>query len=551
MKKVISFMLCLVIAFVATISTVAQVTIDEAPDALKSKFKTVQLNCDMNKVVATATSDDGTSAVIGYDKNEKISLWMIKGVYVTKSTADILALAERNLDYPKNDYISTDEVYVSDVYYFDGAFYIICCIEYHCTCDDYDIDDPVFEGSHDYAVATVLLRTVDGKDFTAIKMPSIADTIYNTERGVNIDKFDGKLIFAANSAAFTQIDESDSGVSYYYTSEDSINWTRHESIKVESKSLYGYDLDYYSWKYQGISDDGTAVFRLFVDLSALVAAGYGKPYGYYCTSDFTTYQKLPDSVFGDEYWVNDQCCVNSFLPASGDRSAVLFQTLKIDHGFFVEVKGLNVFMADDVAGNWVQKVDYDGSGRYYRYFRSINDEYCLMLDTGTDVNVYKWNGTNGEVSVDTTNINPKDFVYTTGYNYNGNYIWYMIYKNNSLAVSNNMLDSTVKFDLPMAFKQFIIIGDIGILVGEKVYAIDMNRFSALVMGEELPEITYGDADGDGSITLSDVTLLLQQIAGWNVAIVGNADANDDDNIDLSDVTLLLQHIAGWDVVLGK
>ena len=60
----------------------------------------------------------------------------------------------------------------------------------------------------------------------------------------------------------------------------------------------------------------------------------------------------------------------------------------------------------------------------------------------------------------------------------------------------------------------------------------------------------GDADGDGSITLTDVTLLLQQIAGWNVEIIGDADANADGNIDLSDVTLLLQHIAGWDVTLG-
>ena len=63
-------------------------------------------------------------------------------------------------------------------------------------------------------------------------------------------------------------------------------------------------------------------------------------------------------------------------------------------------------------------------------------------------------------------------------------------------------------------------------------------------------ICPGDADGDNGITLADVTLLLQKIAGWSVEVPGDADANADGTVDLNDATLLLQFIAGWNVTLG-
>ena len=67
------------------------------------------------------------------------------------------------------------------------------------------------------------------------------------------------------------------------------------------------------------------------------------------------------------------------------------------------------------------------------------------------------------------------------------------------------------------------------------------------------DLLYGDANSDESVNLSDVTVVLQQIAKWeNVNInIDAADVNVDGVINLSDVTLLLQYIAKWDgIVLG-
>ena len=66
-------------------------------------------------------------------------------------------------------------------------------------------------------------------------------------------------------------------------------------------------------------------------------------------------------------------------------------------------------------------------------------------------------------------------------------------------------------------------------------------------------LRYGDVNGDGVIDYSDVTLLLQYLASWNVGHIvntNNADVNGDGRIEYSDVTLLLQYLAKWDVTLG-
>ena len=68
----------------------------------------------------------------------------------------------------------------------------------------------------------------------------------------------------------------------------------------------------------------------------------------------------------------------------------------------------------------------------------------------------------------------------------------------------------------------------------------------------ITNIAYGDANFDGKINLSDVSILLQFIASWDVVINEfAADTNADGKINLSDVSLILQYIAGWDVTLGK
>ena len=61
----------------------------------------------------------------------------------------------------------------------------------------------------------------------------------------------------------------------------------------------------------------------------------------------------------------------------------------------------------------------------------------------------------------------------------------------------------------------------------------------------------GDANGDGKVTISDVSSLLKYIAKWdNVPLdPASIDPNADSKVNLADVSLLLKYIAKWDVTL--
>ena len=64
-------------------------------------------------------------------------------------------------------------------------------------------------------------------------------------------------------------------------------------------------------------------------------------------------------------------------------------------------------------------------------------------------------------------------------------------------------------------------------------------------------ILYGDADGDGEITLLDANLLNQYLSDWDVTLdEAAADADGDGEITLLDANLLNQYLSDWDVVLG-
>jgi len=68
---------------------------------------------------------------------------------------------------------------------------------------------------------------------------------------------------------------------------------------------------------------------------------------------------------------------------------------------------------------------------------------------------------------------------------------------------------------------------------------------------EPEEIIYGDADGDGEVTLTDAALLGQWLAGYDVTVnEAAADADGDGEITLTDAALLGQWLAGYDVTLG-
>ena len=68
---------------------------------------------------------------------------------------------------------------------------------------------------------------------------------------------------------------------------------------------------------------------------------------------------------------------------------------------------------------------------------------------------------------------------------------------------------------------------------------------------ETSEIVYGDADGDGEITLLDATVLTQYLSGYEVTLTEDAaDADGDGEITLLDATVLTQYLSGYDVTLG-
>lgn len=60
----------------------------------------------------------------------------------------------------------------------------------------------------------------------------------------------------------------------------------------------------------------------------------------------------------------------------------------------------------------------------------------------------------------------------------------------------------------------------------------------------------GDANDDGSVTVDDVLLIQQHIAGWKVNInTNNANVTGDNDITIEDALLIQQKIAGWNVTL--
>ena len=75
-------------------------------------------------------------------------------------------------------------------------------------------------------------------------------------------------------------------------------------------------------------------------------------------------------------------------------------------------------------------------------------------------------------------------------------------------------------------------------------------YNAVANGISIEERTPGDADGDGELTIRDVSLIKQYIAKWNVTInEKNSDVNGDGDVNVKDVTLISQKLANWNVTL--
>ena len=84
------------------------------------------------------------------------------------------------------------------------------------------------------------------------------------------------------------------------------------------------------------------------------------------------------------------------------------------------------------------------------------------------------------------------------------------------------------------------------------YDADCNVCGDIREVEERPvEIIYGDADGDGEVSMLDLVLLQQYTTGEEVTIDEvAADADGDGEVTMLDLVLLQQYTTGWDVTLG-
>ena len=61
---------------------------------------------------------------------------------------------------------------------------------------------------------------------------------------------------------------------------------------------------------------------------------------------------------------------------------------------------------------------------------------------------------------------------------------------------------------------------------------------------ELTASTRGDVNGDGSVTISDVTALIDLLLGGGTINNPAADCNGDTNVTISDVTALIDYLLG-------
>jgi len=71
---------------------------------------------------------------------------------------------------------------------------------------------------------------------------------------------------------------------------------------------------------------------------------------------------------------------------------------------------------------------------------------------------------------------------------------------------------------------------------------DYEKASAFV-SETNDKMTHGDADGNNSVNISDVSLILKKIAKWDVSVSDASDYDKNGKLDLSDAAIILRKIA--------
>ncbi len=122
----------------------------------------------------------------------------------------------------------------------------------------------------------------------------------------------------------------------------------------------------------------------------------------------------------------------------------------------------------------------------------------------------------------------------------------------SYTYTGTLLKPPVITSLPASEYKLEYTNDIDSRKGSvKVIGINNHAGSlTLSFGIKVPDSIPGDADGNKIITINDVLLIQQHIAGWGVTIDEKAANVDGDNrITINDVLLIQQFIAGWNVTL--
>lgn len=158
-----------------------------------------------------------------------------------------------------------------------------------------------------------------------------------------------------------------------------------------------------------------------------------------------------------------------------------------------------------VIGNSVQSIGYWAFGHTddYNYYNN----YCDSIKTVTCFAVVP--PAKAEVGEDDDYYNPDPFVFFTDYTYD----------NAVLRVPEGSLEA---YQNAEGWKRFVHIEEI----------------------DDLPHDVPGDVDGDGRITIGDVTVLIDVILSGTATVEANpaADVDGDGRITIGDVTAIIDHI---------
>lgn len=101
----------------------------------------------------------------------------------------------------------------------------------------------------------------------------------------------------------------------------------------------------------------------------------------------------------------------------------------------------------------------------------------------------------------------------------------------------------------MNYIQMGLFDDTGIgAVGEGINLTRVKFFETLSAAEAFASgsaepMKYGDADGSGTITLSDATLVLKKFANWNVSVSDDADYDKNGILNLTDAALIIRSLS--------